>query len=106
MTNKERLKRIAEIIEAVDNRCMAVDGPVTPTLQEMTQKEILEIYNLASHKADSADKKKLGKKYVCRLCEPTPEDPVGEHRELCKMSYCKQCKKKTWHYPTFAISCR
>lgn len=49
MTNEERLKRITEIIEAVDNRCMAVDGPVTPTLQEMTQNEISEIYQLASH---------------------------------------------------------
>lgn len=48
MTDKERLKRIAEIIEAVDNRCMAVDGPVTPTLQEMRQEEISEIYALAS----------------------------------------------------------
>jgi hypothetical protein len=48
MTNKERLKRIAEIIERVDNRCMAADGPVTPTLQEMEQDEISEIYKLAS----------------------------------------------------------
>ena len=47
MTDKERLRKIAEIIEAVDNRCMAVDGPVTPTLQEMTQDEIAEIYRLA-----------------------------------------------------------
>ena len=48
MTYQERLKQIAEIIERVDNRCMAVDGPVTPTLQEMTQAEISEIYELAS----------------------------------------------------------
>ena len=52
MTDKERLKRIAEIIEAVENRCMAVDGPVTPTLQEMTQKEISEIYSLASKREE------------------------------------------------------
>ena len=43
-----RLKRIAEIIEDVDQRCMAADGPVTPTLQEMTQDEISEIYKLAT----------------------------------------------------------
>ena len=43
-----RLARIAEIIEAVDQRCMAVDGPVTPTLKEMTQAELSEIYVLAS----------------------------------------------------------
>ena len=43
-----RLVRIAEIIETVDNRCMAADGPVAPTLAEMTQKEISEIYQLAN----------------------------------------------------------
>ena len=42
-----RLKRIAQIIEDVDNRCMFVDGPVSPTLQEMTQEEISEVYHLA-----------------------------------------------------------
>ena len=42
-----RLALIAEIIEDVDHRCMAADGPVTPTLQEMTQREISEIYRLA-----------------------------------------------------------
>ena len=44
---KERLTAIAGIIEAVDNRCAAADGPVTPTLQEMTQAEISRIYELA-----------------------------------------------------------
>jgi hypothetical protein len=43
-----RLGEIARIIEAVDNRCMASDGPVTPTLSEMTQDEISRIYALAS----------------------------------------------------------
>jgi hypothetical protein len=47
MTPKQRLVRIAEIIEAVDHRAMAADGPVTPTLQEMTQAEMSEIYQLA-----------------------------------------------------------
>lgn len=47
---EKQLARIAEIIEAVDDRCMAADGPVTPTLQEMTQAEISEIYRLASNK--------------------------------------------------------
>lgn len=42
-----RLTRIASIIERVDERCMAVDGPVTPTLQEMTQEEISAVYALA-----------------------------------------------------------
>jgi len=42
-----RLRRIAEIIETVDGRCLAADGPVTATLNEMTQQEISEIYELA-----------------------------------------------------------
>lgn len=43
-----RLAKIAAIIEAVDNRCAAADGPVTPTLREMRQDELSEIYQLAS----------------------------------------------------------
>ena len=50
MEADRRLRRIAAIIEHVDNRCMAADGPVTPTLQEMTQAEISMIYALASGK--------------------------------------------------------
>lgn len=44
---RERLDQIAKIIEQVDNRCMAADGPVTQTLREMTQEEIKEIYDLS-----------------------------------------------------------
>ena len=47
MTDRERLRRIAQIIQEVDERCLAADGPVTPTLQEMRQSEISEIYALA-----------------------------------------------------------
>jgi hypothetical protein len=43
----DKLRHIARIIEQVDNRCMAVDGPVAATLTEMTQAEISEIYALA-----------------------------------------------------------
>lgn len=46
-----RLARIREIIENVDNRAMAADGPVTPTLQEMTQAEMSEIYKLTDIKS-------------------------------------------------------
>jgi len=46
----KRLNRIAEIVENVDARCMHADGDVTPTLEEMTQEEISEIYRLASPK--------------------------------------------------------
>lgn len=47
LTPSQRLKRITEIIESVDHRALAADGPVTPTLEEMTQKEMSEIYRLA-----------------------------------------------------------
>lgn len=48
MTEAEkRLEKIAEIIERVDNRCAAVDGPVTPTREEITGRELIEIYKLA-----------------------------------------------------------
>lgn len=43
----QRLAAIRAVIEAVDNRCMAVDGPVPATLDEMSQAEISEIYCLA-----------------------------------------------------------
>ena len=48
-----RLQRIKEIIEQVDVRCMAADGPVTPTLQEMTQDELSRIYALACGKPEN-----------------------------------------------------
>jgi len=57
MTLKEKLQRIAKIIESVDNRCMATDGPVTPTLLEMKQKEISEIYRLAKQRATKVNSK-------------------------------------------------
>ena len=43
----QRLRKIRLIIDRVDSRCLAADGPVTPTLQEMNQTEISEIYRLA-----------------------------------------------------------
>ena len=50
MAPGRRLKEIASIIEAVDNRCMAADGPVTPTRLEMTDEELRHIYALATGK--------------------------------------------------------
>lgn len=57
MTPEQRLKKIAEIIEFVDGRCMVADGDVPSTLNEMTQSEISEIYQLA--KLDNDKIKKL-----------------------------------------------
>ena len=50
MTDKERLNMIAEILEWVDNRCMAVDGPVTLTKDEITTEELKTIYRLAKNR--------------------------------------------------------
>ena len=47
MNVAQRLDRIAKIIEAVDNRCMAADGAVTETKDEITAREIKEIYDIA-----------------------------------------------------------
>lgn len=49
-SNRWRLDRIADIIEDVDLRCMATDGPVTKTRNEITDDEIREIYKLASER--------------------------------------------------------
>jgi hypothetical protein len=40
-------KEIKEIIEAIDNRCLAADGPVTPTHLEITTDELRRIYKLS-----------------------------------------------------------
>jgi len=46
-SDAKRLREIADILEAVDNRCMAVDGPVTPTKDEIRADELRTIYRLA-----------------------------------------------------------
>lgn len=69
----ERLAAIKAIIEGVDNRCMAADGPVTPTLQEMRQDEISRIYMLAGSK----------------LCEDCP--PVGYPTDKTR---CEPCPRR------------
>jgi hypothetical protein len=43
----DRFAQIVAIIDAVENRCMAHDGPVGNTRQEMTDDELREIYKLA-----------------------------------------------------------
>jgi hypothetical protein len=45
-----RLARIALIIECVEARCMAVDGPVPRTLEVMHEAELMDIYQIASGK--------------------------------------------------------
>lgn len=36
-----------DMIHAVENRCMAADGPVTPTHAEITDAELRSVYELA-----------------------------------------------------------
>lgn len=46
-TNAQRWDRIVAILEAVDNRCMVAEGPVTKTRYEITDSELRAIYELA-----------------------------------------------------------
>jgi hypothetical protein len=41
------LPTIAQIIEEVDARCMAADGPCSETKDEITGKELKRIYRMA-----------------------------------------------------------
>jgi hypothetical protein len=41
-------KEIKSIIDSIENRCLATDGPVTNTRIEMTNAELIKIYRLAS----------------------------------------------------------
>lgn len=56
ITPEIRLSSIARIIEDVDNRCMAYDGAVGKTLDEMSQEEISAIYALATGKGLTSKK--------------------------------------------------
>lgn len=38
------IDRFNEIIAAIESRCMACDGPVTPTLKEMQEAELSDLW--------------------------------------------------------------
>jgi len=44
---EQRFHGIVAVIDGVEIRCMAVDGPVTPTHDEITDEELRTIYVLA-----------------------------------------------------------
>jgi hypothetical protein len=44
---KTNADRFCELLEAIDTRCMAADGPVTPTLSEATADELRRLYLFA-----------------------------------------------------------
>ncbi len=39
--------QIVDLISRIEARCLAADGPVTPTLQEMREDELAELYKAA-----------------------------------------------------------
>jgi hypothetical protein len=45
-TMERAINRFNEILDTVEIRCMAVDGPVTPTLQEITEKELSDLWKV------------------------------------------------------------
>lgn len=47
---------IVDTLDAIDNRCMAADGPVTPTLLEATTQELRAIY-IAANKIRELERK-------------------------------------------------
>ena len=44
-------REIEAIVYAVEARCMAVDGPVTPTLSEMSESELRQLWKAAHEMA-------------------------------------------------------
>lgn len=50
IARRDNAARIVSIIAGAENRCMAVDGPVTNTRHEMTDDELRQIYVLAGGK--------------------------------------------------------
>jgi len=46
--------RFCELLEAIDQRCAAADGPVTPTIQEATTDELRRLYLFADRIRKSA----------------------------------------------------
>ena len=49
---RQALQKIIEIIERIESRCMAADGPVTPTIQEIIEADLREIYWIAKSCVD------------------------------------------------------
>ena len=56
---------IARTIEAIDDRAMSADGPVTPTLREATYPELRRIYKAA---------KRIQKRYIGASVDRTGAD--------------------------------
>ena len=72
---REQLDKIAAIIEGVEIRCQAADGPVPWTKEEITEEELKEIYKLATAHRRKNVASKLRHKYsdycLCSVCADT-----------------------------------
>lgn len=97
---QDRLLQIASIIETVENRCMVVvDGPVTPTNKEITNDELIAIYELAKPGQIAKNLKEAAKKAVESVVRHPVEDvtPIGFRVCSCSGSckgpfYGSRCK--------------
>lgn len=69
MKTETRLQKIAAIIQAVDDRCIASDGPVTKTRLEITDAELRTIYRLAMGKPLSRTERLRREQAACRSYE-------------------------------------
>jgi len=47
--------RFNNIVDAVEARCMAADGPVTPTLQEISEKELAALWRAVQGMREALD---------------------------------------------------
>jgi hypothetical protein len=47
MTLGKALDEFNHVVDVVENRCMAADGPVTPTLREMREDELAQLWRAA-----------------------------------------------------------
>lgn len=55
---KELIEEFNSLIDRIENRCMASDGPVTPTLKEMREDELARIWQILN-KIKSAERFKM-----------------------------------------------
>jgi hypothetical protein len=72
--SRTEAQRICDLIETVENRCMAADGPVTPTSQEISGEEIVRLRrwgHLGRYtKLDEEGLRDLYRSATRRLAEP------------------------------------
>ncbi len=57
-------RTILDVVESVEARCMAADGPVTPTLREMTEAELRRLWKAAKVIAERSPTKRRTREVV------------------------------------------